>query len=52
MKRKKSESGQAILEFAIMALLLILLAGAVLWFGYFFGLFGDRVADAVSMEYP
>ena len=52
MKQKTGESGQALLEFAIMAVLLILLTAALLWFGYFFGLFGNRIADAVGMEYP
>lgn len=39
-------------EYVIMMILLILIALGVLSFSYYFFIYGERMTDSVSIEYP
>ena len=45
-------SGQAMTEYVIMLVLLLLITLCVLGFAYSFNVYGGRVTDSVSIEYP
>ena len=48
----RRESGQAVVEYVIMLVLLLLIAMCVLGFAYAFNIYGGRMTDSVSIEYP
>ena len=48
----RTVSGQAVVEYVIMLIMLILIALGVLSFSYYFFIYGERVTDSVSIEYP
>ena len=45
-------SGQVIVEYVIMLVIILLIALGVLGFSYYFNLYGERMTDSVSIEYP
>mgnify|MGYP003319581590 CR=1 FL=1 len=45
-------SGQVLVEYVIMLTMLLLIAVGVLGLSYYFNLFGERMTDSVSIEYP
>ena len=49
---RRSFSGQAVVEYVIMLIMLMLIALGVLSFSYYFFIYGERVTDTVSIEYP
>ena len=49
---RKKIAGQALTEYVIMLVMLLLIALGVLGFSYYFNLFGERMTDSVSIEYP
>lgn len=49
---RKKVAGQALTEYVIMLVMLLLIALGVLGFSYYFNLFGERMTDSVSIEYP
>jgi hypothetical protein len=48
----RKASGQAVVEYVIMLVLLLLIAMCVLGFSYAFNVYGGRMTDSVSIEYP
>ncbi len=53
-KRKRScaASGQVISEYVIMLVFLAIIAIALVSLSYYFSLYGGRMVDMVSIEYP
>ena len=49
---RKKAAGQVLTEYIIMLVLLLLITMGVLGFSYYFNLFGERMTDSVSIEYP
>ena len=49
---RRTVSGQAVVEYVIMLIMLILIALGVLSFSYYFFIYGERMTDSVSIEYP
>lgn len=45
-------AGQVLVEYVIMLTMLLLIAVGVLGLSYYFDLFGERMTDSVSIEYP
>jgi len=49
---RSRQRGQVIAEYVIMMVVLIIVTLAVLSFSFFFSLYGERMVDSVSIEYP
>jgi len=49
---RSRQRGQVIAEYVIMMVVLIIVTLAVLSFSFFFSLYGQRMVDSVSTEYP
>ncbi len=45
-------AGQVLTEYVIMLVILLLIAMCVFGFSYFFNIYGERMTDTVSVEYP
>ena len=52
MTGKKQIHGQVLTEYAVMLVLLTVIAAALLGFGYVFSRYGGHLVDMVSIEYP
>lgn len=50
--KKRHCRGQVLTEYAVMLVLLTVIASAVMGFGYVFSRYGGHLVDMVSIEYP
>lgn len=51
-KAMRKASGQVVTEYVIMLVAILLITLCVLGFSYIFNIYGGRMADSVSIEYP